>query len=272
MCGRIEKSILDKDAPYAAIAASKEFSQVTHENTVKWETSEPQPGVFDFTHNMKVRGHTLVWHSQLAPWVTANNYCGGVEGRPRMTTLVTHFKGRVSQWDVVNEAFNEDGTFRESTWYKTFGEDYIEWAFRWARKADPKAKLYINDYNFEGASPKTEAVTNLVRKLKAKGVPIDSIGVHGHLIVGSLSDSIEETWRTWSGDLGVGVAVTELDIRLSLPETEENLQQQTGDYTTVVKACMNVKRCHEITFWQFTPGESLEKKPAYYAIAKALQK
>jgi len=116
-CGCIDKWILDQDAPYAAIAVSKEFSQVTHENTVKWETIEPQPGVFDFTaadalvdwaqkHNKKIRGHTLAWHSQLAPWVTANKYTAtelkAILER-HVTTVVTHFKGKIFQWDVVNE-------------------------------------------------------------------------------------------------------------------------------------------------------------------------
>lgn len=129
-----------------------------------------------------------------------------------------------------------------------------------------------------------------MRKLKAKGVPIDGIGAQSHLIVGGLSDSMEEVWRTWSDDLDVEVAITELDIRLTLPETAENLQQQADDYTSVVKACMNVKKCVGITLWQFTDkyswvpdvftgqgaatpwSEALEKKPAYYAMAKALQK
>ena len=128
-----------------------------------------------------------------------------------------------------------------------------------------------------------------MRKLKAKGVPIDGIGAQSHLVVGSVPDSIEEIWRTWSDDLKVEVAVTELDIRLTLPETSEKLQQQADDYTSVVMACMSVENCVGITLWEYTDkyswvpdvftgkgaaapwSDALEKKPAYCAIAKALQ-
>lgn len=132
---------------------------------------EPQPGVFNFTlgdklfslahqNGKKMRGHTLAWHSQLAPWVTANNYTAPqlkavlkvrlcsehllailgsteISLQRHVQTVVKHYAGQVYSWDVVNEAFNEDGTFRESIWYTTLGEDYIEWAFRWAQEADP---------------------------------------------------------------------------------------------------------------------------------------
>jgi endo-1,4-beta-xylanase len=138
------------------------------------ETIEPQPGVFNFTlgdrlfgiakqNGKKMRGHTLVWHSQLAPWVAANNYTASelkevmkvtyfVQCKPTIAlsnistqrhvqTVASHYRGQIYAWDVVNEAFNEDGSFRESIWYNTFGEDYIEWAFRWAHEADPVSHL-----------------------------------------------------------------------------------------------------------------------------------
>lgn len=143
-------------------------------------------------------------------------------------------------------------------------------------------------YNFEGVSPKTTAVTNLVRKLKAKGVPVHGIGAQAHLVVGGLPSSMQELWRTWSDDLEVEVAITELDIRMNLPETPEKLKQQAADYTAVTQACMNLKRCVGITLWQYTDkyswvpdvfagqgspcpwSETLEKKPAYFAMQSAL--
>ncbi|KAI5803625.1 endo-1,4-beta-xylanase [Peziza echinospora] len=299
-----DKWILDGDEPYAKIAASDEFSQYTHENTVKWESIEPQPGVFNFTGgdalvafakkngNKNIRGHTLVWHSQLAPWVTANNYTAPelkAVLKRHVQTVAGHFKGKFFHWDVVNEVFDDDGSFRKTIWYNTFGEDYIEWAFRWAREADPKAKLYINDYNFEGISDKTNAVTALVKKLKRKGVPIDGIGAQGHLISGSISNTTEALWRKWSDELGVDVAITELDIRIKTPATPEKLKLQAEEYAYIAKACLAVKRCKGITLWQFTDkyswvpdvfsGEGdalpwttdLEKKPAYFALLDALK-
>jgi len=300
-----EPEILERDAPYAKIAESKEFGAVTPENRMKWETIEPQPGVFNFTradelvkwskkHKKDIRGHTLVWHSQLAPWVTANNYSPAelkAITKNHVQTVARHFKGQIKWWDVVNEVFNEDGTYRSSIFYDTFGEDFIEWAFRWAHEADPHAKLYINDYNFEAESPlKTEAVTNLVRKLKAKGVPIHGIGAQAHFIQGTLDGpAMTKIWKTWSDELKVDVAITELDIRMKTPATPEKLKEQAADYKTVFDACLAVKRCIGITLWQYTdkytwvPGvfegegapcvwdEDLKKKPAYDAIVDSLK-
>lgn len=261
-----EVNFINDDKVYGKIATSKEFSQWTPENSAKWESIEPQNGVFDFVkfdalidlarkHDKKVRGHTLVWHSQLPPWINE------LRGNPKelkkvlerhVKTVAKRYKGKIFQWDVVNEVFNEDGTYRSSIFYDTFGEDFIEWSFRWAREADPHAKLYINDYNFEAVSPKTTAVTNLVRKLKAKGVPVDGIGAQAHLVVGGLQDSMEQVWRTWAEDLKVDVALTELDIRLVTPSTPETRAQQVKDYAYVTRACVRIKRCVGITLWQFT--------------------
>lgn len=295
--------IMDQDAPYKKITTSNEYSVWTPENTMKWEKTEPQPGVFNFTESdalvdlarktgKKVRGHTLVWHSQLAPWVESSNFTAAelkAVTKRHVQTVARHFKGKILHWDVVNEVFNEDGTYRESIFYKTFGEDFIEWAFRWAHEADPKAKLYITDYNFEGDSPKTAAVTALVRKLKKKGVPVHGIGAQGHFILGRLDGAgMRKVWKTWSDDLKVDIAVAELDIRIPLPITEEKLAQQAADYKTVTENCLAVKRCVGITFWQWTdkyswvPGvfsgegaplpydENLERKPAFYAVKDVL--
>lgn len=254
---------------YAKIATSSEFGIYTNENTLKWEVIEPQPGVFNFTlgdrtfqiakqNGKKMRGHTLVWHSQLAPWVTANNYTAAELKKVmkrHVQTVASHYRGQIYSWDVVNEAFNEDGTFRESIWYTTFGEDYIEWAFRWAHEADPYSLKYINDYNFEGISPKTDAVVKLVKKLKAKGVPIHGIGAQAHLVVGTVPTTFKENLQRFA-DLGVDVALTELDIRLEVPATPAKLAQQAADYTTSVNACLAVKRCVGITVWQFTDALS----------------
>jgi len=295
--------IQEDDAEYAKITKSKEFSQVTPENTMKWETVEPQNGVFDFTEADKlvkwakknkkdVRGHTLVWHSQLPGWVNNGNFTSAELKeitKRHVKTVAGHFKGQIKWWDVVNEVFNEDGTYRDSIFYRHFGEDFIEWSFRWAHEADPKASLWINDYNFEGESPlKTEAVTNLVRKLKKKGVPIHGIGAQAHIIQGNVQRSQRDIWKVWSDELKVQVALTELDIRMQLPVTEEKLQEQAADYTAMVEDCLAVKRCIGITLWQWTdkytwvPGvfsgegaplpwdEEFKKKPAYGAIQKTL--
>ncbi|WP_411089435.1 endo-1,4-beta-xylanase [Streptomyces sp. 061-3] len=152
------------DAAYAATLGS-EFGQITPGNSMKWDTTEPQQGQFSFTkgdvitgfardHGQTVRGHTLVWHSQLPGWVAA---LPSAQVEAAMTNHIAevagHYRGEVAAWDVVNEPFNDDGTFRASPFHNALGSDYIATALRAAHAADPDAKLYINDYNTEGLGP-----------------------------------------------------------------------------------------------------------------------
>ncbi|KAF9563190.1 endo-1,4-beta xylanase [Agrocybe pediades] len=283
------------DRPYVAqLKNTLDFAQITPSNSMKWFATEPSRGVFNFTggdeivrlakkNKQLVRGHTCAWHSQLADWVEAGNF----DKKTLESVLDNHcrtlFPSSSYAWDVVNEPFNEDGTFRETVFYNTIGLSYISTALRAARAADPKAKLYINDYNLEGLSPKSDGMANLVKKLKAERVPIDGIGVQGHLIVGQVPTTIKENFQRFA-DLGVEVAITELDIRMPLPPTRELLEQQKKDYQTVIAACKAVKKCIGVTIWDWTdkyswvPGvfegegaalpwdENLTKKPAYYGI------
>ncbi|KAG6919174.1 hypothetical protein DXG01_008472 [Tephrocybe rancida] len=190
-------------------------------------------------------------------------------------------------WDVVNEPFNDDGTFRTSVFYNTLGSSYIATALTAARAADPDAKLYINDYNIDGTGSKSTAMVNLVTSLKAAGVPIDGIGIQGHLIVGSVPSTIQANIAQFVA-LGVEVAITELDIRMTLPVTEAKLAQQKKDYQTVIAACKAVAGCIGVTIWDYTDkyswvpsvftgqgaalpwDENLVKKPAYDGIVAGL--
>lgn len=175
-------------------------------NEMKFDAMEPEQGNFKFEtadklvafaeqHQMKVRGHTLVWHSQLPGWLGAgsegasnnNNYTRDellkiMENH--ITTIVSHYKGRVHEWDVVNECVSDNSsqTLRNSIWQKVIGESFIDSAFVYARRADPDAKLYINDYSVEFAgNNKADRYYNLVKKLVARGVPIDGVGLQAHL-------------------------------------------------------------------------------------------
>lgn len=289
------------DAAYLKLLGS-EFGQTTPGNAMKWETTEPRRGVFDFTaaeqvmtfakaHHQKVRGHTLVWHNQLPAWLTERSWTAGelrAVLKNHIQTEVRHFKGRVIHWDVVNEAFNEDGTYRETLFYKTLGPGYIADALRWAHETDPHAKLYLNDYNVDGIGPKSDAYYTLIKRLKADGVPVQGFGIQGHLALqyGFPADVRQNMQRF--ADLGVEVAVTELDIRMNLPATQEKLATQATWYADYVRACLEVDKCVGVTIWDYTdryswipavfPGEgaalpydeNLAPKPAYHAIRKVL--
>jgi endo-1,4-beta-xylanase len=290
------------DTAYTALLGGGEFGQTTPGNSMKWDTTEPTQNTFSFTkgdavvtfaqaHNMKVRGHTLLWHNQLPGWVSqlpAAQVQAAMENH--ITQVATHFKGKVFAWDVVNEPFNDDGTFRStSPFYTAMGSDYIADAFRTARAADPDAKLYINDYNTDGLGAKADAMYNLVKTLKAAGVPIDGVGFQAHLAIQyGFPTNMQQNLQRFA-DLGVDVAVTELDVRMVLPRDSTKDATQATYYNNVVKACVAVTRCVGITIWDYTDkyswvpstfsgqgaalpwDENLAKKPtAYNAIVTGL--
>ncbi|MFG1825270.1 endo-1,4-beta-xylanase [Microbispora bryophytorum] len=290
------------DAAYLKILGS-EFNSTTAGNALKWYATEPQQGVFDFTqgdqvldfarkHHMSFRAHTLVWHNQLPDWLNNGTFTADQLRailKNHILTEARHYRGKVYSWDVVNEAFNEDGTYRDTIFYRTLGPGYIADALRWAREADPHAKLYLNDYNLEAIGPKSDAYYTLVKQLKAQGVPIDGVGFQGHLALQyGYPDTLQQNLQRFA-DLGLDVAITELDIRMYVPADEAKLATQADWYARVTKACLAVRRCVGITIWDYTDkyswipavfqgegaalpyDENLQPKPAYDAIRDALR-
>ncbi|KXX81845.1 Endo-1,4-beta-xylanase D [Madurella mycetomatis] len=245
---------------------SGEFGQTTPTNGQKWLFTEPEQGVFNFTEGdivtsrarkagMHLRCHALVWHSQLAPWVENTTWTPN-ELRSiivdHVTKVARHWKGQCYAWDVVNEALNEDGTYRESVFYNVLGEEYIKLAFKTAAKVDPFAKLYYNDYNLESPGPKVEGAKRIVKMLRKAGIKIDGMGLQAHLIAED-HPTLDQHIDAIQGfaDLGVEVALTELDIRLRTPATPTNLAQQREAYKNAVGACVQVKGCIGVTIWDF---------------------
>jgi endo-1,4-beta-xylanase len=220
----------EKNAAAVALVAAQ-FNSITPENVLKWEVVHPKPGAFNFQpadqfvafgekYKMQVIGHTLVWHSQTPKWVFEDE-----AGKPltreallarmkdHIQTVVGRYKGRISGWDVVNEAIDEDGTLRKSPWLNIIGEDYIAKAFQYAREADPAARLNYNDYNL-AVDAKRAGIIALVRKLKAQGIPVDVIGMQGHLKLDWPSAQVEDQAIRELASAGVKIAITELDIDL----------------------------------------------------------
>ncbi|NUP52749.1 MAG: glycoside hydrolase [Catenulispora sp.] len=253
----------------ATNVAGTQFDMVTPENEMKWDTVEPNNGQFNFgpgdnivnfatSHNARVRGHNLVWHSQLPGWMSS---LSGSTAKSAMeahiTGEVSHYKGKLYAWDVVNEPFNDDGSFRQDVFYNAFGggAQYIGDAIRTAHAADPNAKLYINDYNIEGTGSKSNAMYNLAQTLLAQGVPLNGIGFESHFIVGQIPSSLQANMQRFA-DLGLDVAITELDDRMSTPASSANLQQQATDDANVVKACLAIAHCPGVTQWNISDADS----------------
>ncbi|MBD0423301.1 endo-1,4-beta-xylanase [Streptomyces sp. TRM S81-3] len=273
-----------------ATTLNREFTSATPENEMKWDATEPNRNTFTFGaadqvvnhalgQGMTVRGHTLVWHSQLPSWVGG---LGTADLRTAMNNHITrvmqHYKGKIHSWDVVNEAFQDGGSGarRSSPFQDKLGNGFIEEAFRTARAADPAAKLCYNDYNTDGVNAKSNAVYAMVKDFKSRGVPIDCVGFQSHFNSASPVPSDYQANLQRFADLGVDVQITELDI-------EGSGTSQANSYANVVRACLAVSRCTGITVWGVTDKYSwrssgtpllfdsnYNKKPAYDAVLSAL--
>ncbi|MFA6812724.1 MAG: endo-1,4-beta-xylanase [Bacteroidaceae bacterium] len=217
-----------EDSVGSAIIAAQ-YNSITPENCMKSEVIHPEENRYDFiasdayvdygmNHGMFIIGHCLVWHSQLAPW-----FCVDKDGKnvspevlkqrlkTHIETIVGRYKGRIKGWDVVNEAFNDDGTYRQSKFYQILGEEFIPLAFQYAHEADPDAELYYNDYSMVGAQ-KRDSVISMVRKLKARGIRIDGIGMQMHSTMEDPNLSGVEKSIEAFASTGCKVMITEFDM------------------------------------------------------------
>lgn len=294
----VNATALAGEVDYRTVLA-REFSSVTAENVMKWEVLEPQPDQYNWgpadalvnfaqQHGQQVRGHALVWHSQNPPWIQSlspTDLRAALYGN--IDATVGRYKGRVQQWDVVNEPLASNGTLADTIWKTKLGTGYIEDAFRRAHAADPNAKLYINDFYIEGLNTKSDGMYNLVKDLLARGVPIHGVGFQTHITTDGRSSSFKANLERFAA-LGLDVAITEMDVRMLLPADATKLAKQSDLYEGTLRDCLDVPRCRSFTLWGFTdkhswipkfyPGygaalpydANLNPKPAYYGLQSAL--
>ncbi len=300
----------------AALASEPEYREVLHkefnlcvaENAFKPHSVWTGPDDYDFDgpdrladfarqNGMALRGHTLLWHQAVPVWLRAGSYS------PRdvremlqayIQTIVARYRGRICQWDVVNEAVADSGEgLRDSFWHTALGPDYIKSAFIWASESDPDARLYYNDYGAEDRGPKADSVYALVKDLQAEGVPIHGVGLQCHFELGwRLTDDFRSNVRRLEA-LGLDWQVTECDIRMRLDgaaPTAAQLGEQASGYEDLVRFCLDEAQCRGFLFWGFTDRHSwipgfrpgwgaalpldtdYQPKPAYEAIAAELWK
>lgn len=290
---------------------SREFNMIATEYETKMCEIQPFQGLYDFAatdamiefaeaHDMAVRGHTLLWHECFPDWLARQSAQLNREEaiaimQDHITTVVERYKGRISAWDVVNEAFEDDGRLRQTPWLQMIGPDYIEMAFQFTHDADPDALLFYNDYNAEVMNTKSDAVYEMVADFVARGIPIHGVGLQAHFITGTiregghinpirLTENIERI-----GELGLQVHITELDLRHDGPATDYLLNLQAENYGEIFDICLAAEACTAVITWGFTDRHTwipqffnnpeaapllfdrdFMPKPAYFAVAAAL--
>jgi endo-1,4-beta-xylanase len=294
------------DEPYREVLA-REFNSVSPENQMKWEFIHPERETYNFgpadaivefaqENGQVVRGHTLLWHSQNPAWLQEGQFTpeelrGILEEHIR--TVVGRYAGKIHQWDVANEIFNDSGQYRqENIFIRDLGPGIVADAFRWAHEADPEAQLFLNDFGVDNPNAKVDAYEALAKQLLADGVPVHGFASQAHLSMRYGAPNQLQTVLQRFDNLGLYTAITELDVRMDVPQggapTAAQLQTQADYYRIVLEACLAVADCNSFTIWGFTDKyswvpvffeaegaatvmwEDFEPKPAYDTLRDVL--
>ncbi len=283
---------IEERDPQTTAFIARQFNMATPENIMKSALIHPRWDTYDFTmgdkliefgkkHNIKINGHTLIWHSQLPGFIRGIHSKDSIQTffTNHIKTVAGHYKGKVYSWDVVNEALNEDGTMRKSVFLNYLGDSFVTEAFRLAHEASPGTELYYNDYNNEQPAKRAGCLA-LVKKIKDAGVRIDGVGIQGHWHVGKIPlKDIEESILQYSA-LGLKVMFIELDIEVlprnfqgadvgqrmtanaqsnpyadALPDSVQT--QLAADYEALFKLFLKHKdKVTRVTFWGVNDGDS----------------
>ena len=275
LVGTAVRPSLFSEAAYSA-TLSREFNLVEPEDAMKWWTVRRNSETFDFrggdevvrfaqAHGMKIRGHCLVWDHDNPEWLVQGNFTPEQLSRllqEHVTTVVKHYAGQVFAWDVVNEALDENGRLKDSPWYNLpgiglseKGPAYIEQAFRWAHDAHAQVLLFYNENGGEGLNRKSDAIYELVKGFKHRGVPIDGVGLQMHISQLDFDTAAVAANIARLTALGLQVHITELDVSLPLDSSglarNNDLPRQAEIYRGVVRACLQNPGCTAIQTWGF---------------------
>lgn len=295
-------------------AITQNFNLCVAENEMKPDALQPNQGQFEWynadqlvklaqSNNMRLRGHTLVWHQQVPGWMSSDGKKNDKNWtrqqaldimKKHITTVMQHFKGKVYEWDVVNEMLDDDQSIvrtnpngynlRSNMWYKAIGEDYIDSALVYAHRADPDAKLYINEYGAEMmGNAKAEAYYNLAKRLLKDGIPLNGVGLQCHLTVGELSEKKFDANVARYADLGINCIVTELDMSIADGSDPDRYKRQAIEYYKIIKTMLKYDHFPHLIIWGITDdlswrgGEPLvfdsnvARKPAYWLLRNTLR-
>ena len=295
--------------------AAKQFNMMVCENEMKFDALEPSQNSFSFggadnlvslaqQNNMAIRGHCLVWHSQVAGWVSSDGKKNDMNWtrkealeimKNHITKVMQHYKGKVREWDVVNECLDDDQTTvrsnpdsydlrQQSVWQRAIGDDYIDSAFVYAHRADPDAELYLNDYGVElQGKAKSLAFYNLAVRLKNKDIPIHGVGLQCHFSVGEVDGvKLNRTIKKFA-EAGLKCIITELDMGIPSTTTAD-LEEQARNYRMITDIVLNNDNCPSMVIWGIKDNDSwrtnsnpllydsgMGKKKAWYSVRSALR-
>lgn len=287
------------------------FNTVVPESELKWMWVHPERDVYDFTladamvewaemNGFDIRGGPLIWHQSLPPWITEGDWTRSeliAVMRDHIHTVVGRYRGRISQWDVVNEAFEPNGTVyvgEHSVWGRVIGPEFIDLAFKFAHEADPDAELYLNDYGAEALNAKSDGIYHFAKGMVERGVPIDGFGMQMHTPLPFPDPHEVAKNMARFGALKLKVAYTEMDVRIEHPDTSLVppspywLNWQAHAYRMLTDVCVAAPNCDTIIMWGVTdlhswvphqhPGygwahlwdKQYQPKPAFYAVRDSL--
>jgi len=289
-----------------------EYNSLTSENRLKMNMIRPEENRYDWwggdelvkyagENKMRLFGHTLIWHLALPRWL--ETYQGDSQAwerlfRDHIQTVVRRYAGKIVAWDVVNEAFDNDGTLRKSIWLEKLGPGYVSRAFQYAREADPNARLFYNDFGQEDHPKKVQAILDMVADFRRRGIPIDGLGLQFHTDLNQQNSKLETALRELT-KTGLQIHISELDVRIN-PDSKPNfvptaalLLEQKARYAAIVRMYRTIvppAQQYGITLWNVGDADTwlrffceckeyplpfndqYERKPAYEGILEELQR
>jgi endo-1,4-beta-xylanase len=307
----VDGKLLLNNAVYRNLVAA-EFNSITAENDMKMYRIHPEENRYDFTmgdsivafakrNNMRVHGHTLVWFSGMPDWLKqfkGSNLKFEEQVKHHIQTVVSHYKGKIASWDVVNEYLaHESDSVRTCILQEKMGDDYLAKCFQWAHEADPDALLIYNEYGMEWSEKKLQGIIRIAMDFKKRKIPIDGLGVQFHLKIFNSNDTIVRVLRELS-KTGLKIHISEFDMMVNVGENRKNV------YTDSLKKVQQEKfvfvfnayqkevpdaQKYGITFWNVGDKDTwlrptykmiewpllfdddYQRKAAYYAVLESLR-
>jgi endo-1,4-beta-xylanase len=300
----------------------QQYNSITTANTLKWYIAHPSENVFDFSggdyiadfsaaNSKRMHAHCLIWYFDNPDWL--NNFSGDSLAwenlfKTHIQTMVAHYKGKATSWDVVNEALNDDGSLRVndknlsnnyddgSIWARHLGPDYVARAFIYAHEADTSALLFYNDYGQEWDDRKTDSIIAMINRFKARGIPVNGLGLQMHTNITASQDGIKKAFQK-AATTGLLIHISELDVGVNpsndrtVEFSEALAQKQANLYSFIVQQYKHLipeKQQYGITTWDVSDADSwlvtelkrkdwpllfdtnFIKKPAYFSFRNAL--